>query len=299
LKYSFDLIRTSDELRTDSGMFSAILLKADRLSLMLRGSRCWLDGRYLLCLSGADAAEIRGGTYEARNIQFAPYFYNVNLTFDFIEGEEFKKYREKFGYPDFGLFRFRDADYVGVIPVSDTEYGMLAAEFANAENHIALCEADSLWSCRTRSDLISIFRIAESANLGMHGAEENEVIRYIRDNVGEELTLDSICRALHTNRTTLTETVKTLTGMPPMRYVLEERLNQSRPDLLFTQISIRDIAERCGFSDVNYYIRAFGKRYGKTPLQYRIDGVAERMREMEKYTRFMTAKAASGAEDND
>jgi AraC family transcriptional regulator len=72
--------------------------------------------------------------------------------------------------------------------------------------------------------------------------------------------------------------VKALTGLSPMQYVLEERLNQSRPDLLFTDIPISEISLKYGFLDDNYYIRAFKKRFGKTPLQYRLDGRAARSR---------------------
>lgn len=292
MEYSDKLVRISDALQTDARMYSLILLSASRLLLELNGVRCWLDGRYLCCFSCDDGLSVSGGTFEAVNLQFAPVFYNVNLTLDFIEGADLLMLRDRFGFPDFRLFKERTDGFLGVIPVSEAEYGMLIAEFAKAAGHIDAHETDGLWSCRTRSEMISILRIAESARMGEHASAENEAIRYIRDNVGEELTLDGICKALHTNRTTLSQTVKTLTGMTPMRYVLEERLNQSRPDLLFTQIPIRDVAERCGFPDVNYYIRAFGKRYGKTPLQYRIDGVAERIREIEKYV-----KPASDAGD--
>jgi AraC-like DNA-binding protein len=54
-----------------------------------------------------------------------------------------------------------------------------------------------------------------------------------------------------------------------MQFVLEERLNQSRPDLLFTALPIGFIATKYGFSDANYYIRAFKQRFGQSPLQYR------------------------------
>jgi AraC-like DNA-binding protein len=54
-----------------------------------------------------------------------------------------------------------------------------------------------------------------------------------------------------------------------MQFVLEERLNQSRPDLLFTALPIGFIAMKYGFSDANYYIRAFKQRFGQSPLQYR------------------------------
>lgn len=61
-----------------------------------------------------------------------------------------------------------------------------------------------------------------------------------------------------------------------MAYVLEERLTQVLPDLLFTQVPISDLVEKYGFMDDNCFIRVFKKRHGKTPLQYRLDGRAAR-----------------------
>jgi len=69
--------------------------------------------------------------------------------------------------------------------------------------------------------------------------------------------------------------------MAPMEYVMEERLNQSCPDLLFTALPIGDVALKYGFSGANYYIRAFKRRFGKSPLQYRNDGL-ERLRQHDK-----------------
>ena len=131
--------------------------------------------------------------------------------------------------------------------------------------------------------MISILRIAESAYLGESVVEPNEIIRYIRDNLDSPLTLDSLCERFHTNRTTLSRNIKELTGMSPIQYILEERLNQSRPDLLFTKIPINELAEKYGFSDANYYIRAFKKRFGKSPLQYRTEGFSERIRNESVY----------------
>ncbi|MDR4049352.1 MAG: helix-turn-helix domain-containing protein, partial [Citrobacter sp.] len=39
--------------------------------------------------------------------------------------------------------------------------------------------------------------------------------------------------------------------------------------LLHSEISVREIAQKVGFSEVTYFISAFGKGIGETPLQYR------------------------------
>ena len=264
-------------------MYSLILLRAKGLSMTLSGVRCFLDGSYLLCLSIDDILEVHSGFYEATAIRFMPGFYNVNLTHSLIRKPIYQDMRTRYGYPDFHLFHERDHAFCGILPLSNDEYEIARLHFLCAKQHIDDHRTDGMWSCHTRSDMISILRIAEGAYSGNASGEDNEIIRYIREHLDRELTLASLCLHLNTNRTTLAQRIKALTGMSPMQYILTERLNQSRPDLLFTEVSVADIAKKYGFSNENYYIRAFKKHFGTTPLQYRRDGVAERIRNQEKY----------------
>ena len=39
--------------------------------------------------------------------------------------------------------------------------------------------------------------------------------------------------------------------------------------LLGTGLQIQEIADQCGFFDVNYFIRLFKRKYGKAPGEYR------------------------------
>ncbi len=283
MDYRHSLIHITDRLTCGGGMYSLILLDAKSLSITVGDTRCFIDGKYLLCLSEEDTVAEHGGKYTAMNLRFQPYFYNVNLNHGIIGTPIYKDMRVIYGYPDFHLFRARTERFCGILSLTDYEYNAAEYYFRRAEANIGNHGTDWMWSCKTRSEMISIMRIAESAYLGESVAEGSEAVRYIRDHIGEDLTLDSICRGLGTNRTKLTAELKELTGMTPMQFVLEERLNLSRPDLLFTHISINEIAEKYGFSDANYYIRQFKKRYGKTPGDYRSDGFAERISHENEY----------------
>ena len=278
MKYEKSLINITDRLESSKEMYSLICLKATGLLMTLNKVKCYLDGHYMLCLSIEDELTVNCGEYEAQTLHFLPYFYNVNLNHNVIGLAMYEEMRTLYGYPDFHLFRVRDERFFGILRLNSEEYEMAQVCFQRARQHIDDHISDINWSCRTRSDMISILRIAEGAYIGEQAGKGNEILRYIRDNLGEEITLTSLCKQFHTNRTTLTNIIKELTGMSPIQYVLEERLNQSRPDLLFTWVSIQEIAEKYGFDDTNYYIRAFKKRFGTTPLQYRHEGREERIR---------------------
>ena len=283
MEYESRLIHVKNSLELSEGMYALICLRASGLSMTLSGVRCFLDGTYLLCLSQDDRLTVHGGNYEAINLQFLPYFYNVNLSHNVIGLSMYEEMRSRYGYPDFHLFRLRDERFCGILPLTEEAYENVRDIFRLAGTHIADHPTDIMWSCRTRSDMIAILRIAEGAYTGEDTEPGSDVLRWIRGNLEKPITLDSLCTRFHTNRTTLSRQIRQRTGFSPMQYVLEERLNQSRPDLLFTWVSIGEIAEKYGFSDANYYIRAFKKRFGVTPRQYRTQGREERIRNEKLY----------------
>ena len=61
-----------------------------------------------------------------------------------------------------------------------------------------------------------------------------------------------------------------LTGLPPATYILNRKMERAR-ELLETQpeLTIEDIAERCGFEHDSSFYHAFKKMYGITPAEFR------------------------------
>jgi AraC-like DNA-binding protein len=286
MEYRPELIALCAEPRLATPMYSLVLLKASAVSCTLSGVRCYLDGHYLLCLNDEDRLTIHAGQYDLLNFGFLPFFYNVNLNREVIVGADYADLRARHGYPDFHLFHTRNEKFCGIVRLRLEEYEFLRGHFIRAGEHIENHETDGAWSCHARSELISILRVAENCYLGGEEGSNmpdgkrpeigQEVLRYIREHIDAPLSLDELSCLFHTNRTTLNRRIKELTGMSPAQYILEERLNQSRPDLLFTGLPIGEIARKYGFSGENYYIRAFKKRFGKSPLQYRTEGRAAR-----------------------
>lgn len=278
MKYNSYLIEVSHTPEVTEERYTVVCLRTAKMNLTLNGIRCFLGGCYLLCLNPEDELTVQSGDYEAVTLHFLPFFYNVNLNHDIIKLPVYKEMRTNHGYPDFHLFRIRDDSFFGILPITEEEFRLIHDRIRSAEIHINEHEIDGMWSCRARSDLISILQITENAYLGKQDEPGNEILRYIRDHLGDELSIPLLCDRFHTNRTTLAKQIKALTGLSPMQYILEEKLAQSRPDLLFTEIPLDRIAEKYGFYDSNYFIRMFKKRFGVSPHQYRKEGQAERIR---------------------
>jgi AraC family transcriptional regulator len=57
-------------------------------------------------------------------------------------------------------------------------------------------------------------------------------------------------------------------GIPPHRYVLQERIREAQRKLAVGRMSISELALNLGFSDQSHFSRAFRKVTGTTPKRY-------------------------------
>ncbi|GDY11726.1 hypothetical protein LBMAG53_06040 [Planctomycetota bacterium] len=58
-------------------------------------------------------------------------------------------------------------------------------------------------------------------------------------------------------------------GIAPKAYQLERRFDLAQRLLAGRTLPVRDVAAQCGFNDANYFARAFRRRYGVAPSQWR------------------------------
>ena len=58
-------------------------------------------------------------------------------------------------------------------------------------------------------------------------------------------------------------------GISTKRYIQRRRMEEAKRLLRYTNLPVAGIAERLGFDTTSYFIRAFAKEEGTTPLQYR------------------------------
>lgn len=96
-----------------------------------------------------------------------------------------------------------------------------------------------------------------------------EAVHWIESNLKEPLSLDGVSGHLHLSKYHLHRLFRSLTGQPMMSYVRGRRLSSSVAELLETDMKIIDIAEEYHFEYEQSYERAFKRRFGLPPTEFR------------------------------
>ena len=84
-----------------------------------------------------------------------------------------------------------------------------------------------------------------------------------------ELTVAVICQEMGMSRPTLNRRLKTLTGLAIKEHLQLLRLAKAAERLMSSSDPISIIAYDCGFTDPNYFCRAFAKKFNQPPTHFR------------------------------
>ncbi|MEI6783266.1 MAG: AraC family transcriptional regulator [Verrucomicrobiota bacterium] len=83
------------------------------------------------------------------------------------------------------------------------------------------------------------------------------------------ITLAEWSRALGMNPVYFGRLFKKETGLRPMEWLNQRRLQMASQHLSSTSKSVAEIAQECGFADQFYFSRVFRHHFNQSPLQYR------------------------------
>lgn len=95
------------------------------------------------------------------------------------------------------------------------------------------------------------------------------VKEYLDANYAEHITLDTLTRLTHMNKYYMAHSFTKFTGLSPIQYLNQRRMETACRLLKDTDYSISDIASSTGFSSQSYFSQTFRKYYGINPIKYR------------------------------
>ncbi|WP_313468151.1 response regulator [Carnobacterium sp.] len=95
------------------------------------------------------------------------------------------------------------------------------------------------------------------------------ILQYIKEHAAEKITLNDIALKFHFNYHYLSSYFSSHFNETFPDYLNRIRIEQSVKLLKNSTMSISEVAESCGYSDISYFSKVFKKIIGKTPTQFR------------------------------
>lgn len=137
--------------------------------------------------------------------------------------------------------------------------------------------AEQLICCYLEEILIEMLRqIVQQEGHGIHPDLEtavnsflaDQVTAYIRNNLGESLSVEQIAAHFHYSRNRLGILYKDATGISLGKAIATERINKAKELLSQRERSVTEISYELGFSTPQYFSRKFCQETGFPPSKY-------------------------------
>lgn len=96
------------------------------------------------------------------------------------------------------------------------------------------------------------------------------VIKNISEDCSRNWTLASMAKQSNLSVSAFRHTFQSQTGMPPLKYLLQQRIRKGMI-MLASNYLLADVAAQTGFHDINYFCRQFKRICNTSPLKFQKD----------------------------
>lgn len=119
---------------------------------------------------------------------------------------------------------------------------------------------------------ISLYKMETSSTKTAQDENIQSIMQYIHAHYYDEnLTLDQVAKSLFLSPSYISRSFKEIVGLTFKEYLQYYRIEQAKKQLRSTSLSISDISENVGYSNLTYFSRVFKKVTSYTPTRYRDD----------------------------
>ena len=124
-----------------------------------------------------------------------------------------------------------------------------------------------------------IVNISREFEIQYNDIEPNRLMKlgkamaYIENNFQQNISIYEIAQIASLSERHFIRTFKTCYNTTPVNYINQLRINHAKDLLLKSDIKVKEIAFRCGFTDQNYFSRKFKELVGASPRLYKESAV--------------------------
>ena len=113
-------------------------------------------------------------------------------------------------------------------------------------------------------------RNAQNDEDHLHDTAKN-ILNYLHENYHRDISLNDVSETFLYTATYINRVLKFSTSKTFYELLTDIRIAKAKMYLQTTPLSVTNISERVGYTNVQSFIRMFKRKVGKTPSQYRQD----------------------------
>jgi len=260
--------------------YKIIFMETGTMHILLNKNEYILTGTNTLCLNEKDDLYVFDLSDKVITILFFnPLVINNKFNFDI------------FNYPDLlsptelqDLCYLTPFSYNSKLPSKFLQHNAIDSSVIKQKlqllNEQLSLQNNYIWPCRSRSYLFeilfSLVRPFENENsillnrLGSNFSKLTiDIVCYLQNSYNQKITIETLSQLFHSNRTTLLADFKKSTGQSINSYLTQLRMIMATTLLRDTELTVCEICERTGFSDISYFSKLFKRKIQFTPSEYR------------------------------
>jgi len=233
----------------------------------------------IYCLEGRGSVKIKNQEYEIKPGNFfiipcgVPHKYAADQRLPWtIYWAHFKGTNTNKLINDFLV---KNESYCGYVEYNESRMRLFEEMYSNLEmgySNDNLCYANM---CLPH--FLSSFIYKDNYNLSPRKQSKNQInqsINYMKQHIDEMLSLQEMAASVNLSASHFSFLFKKSTGFPPIEYLNHLKVQEACQYLLFTDLRIKEIANKLGIEDPYYFSRMFTKVIGVSPGTYRANGIS-------------------------
>jgi AraC family transcriptional regulator len=113
--------------------------------------------------------------------------------------------------------------------------------------------------------------VASELSVGLGPARERRVREYIEDSLERDLSIDALAKVARLSAHYFADMFRQSTGFTPHQYVSRRRVERAQQLLKDADVSLAEVAYRCGFASQSQFTTIFRRFTGATPGRFRVE----------------------------
>ncbi len=163
-----------------------------------------------------------------------------------------------------------DSEFSGIIDGSFNDYDKLKANAETVFNKDSSKAAVFASLVGIISNLYDNGYIKKSSGqISKYSADIKKCLKYINNNYSRKIKLSELSDLIHVSENYFCGYFKKFTGITPFEQINETRVKKAAELLSDSDLTVSEVAVKCGFENLSYFTRKFKSIVGCTPIDYR------------------------------